>query len=184
MVSPESCLKVEEVLKGLKGIVKVKRLTEEERAEIIMLEQEAEGNIMMGICPGSNVGLAQAICKREVFGCITDDTMVWPSCSYIKVICGDDVIGQDIYDEKELERLKGEGNIVAGNLVFYRCKIKILKERRDEMRVHMLPMQIPELVTCGAVVASPSPPTDLYLKSRLGQDGGDSRLGSIIVGID
>jgi hypothetical protein len=80
--------------------------------------------------------------------------------------------------------MKSEGNLVAGNLVFYRNKIKVLKERREGMMVHMLPMQIPELTACGAVVASPSPPTDLYLKNRLGQNTEDSRLGSIIVGVD
>lgn len=171
-------------MKALKGILKVQLLTDEDRMEITRLEQEAEGKVMMGLCPGTNVGITEALKRRRIFACITDDTMVWPSSSYIKLVCGEDVIGQDIYDESELERMKSEGNIVAGNLVFYRNKIKVLKERREEMRVQMLPMQIQELTACGAVVASPSPPTDLYLKNRLGQSTEDSRLGSIIVGID
>jgi hypothetical protein len=179
-----ACSMAEEVLAKLKGVVKVERLSAEDLAEIGRLESEAESKVMMGLCPGTNIGLKEALSKKNVFGCITDETMVWPSCSYIKVLCGDEVLGQDIYDEKELEKAKKEGNIVVGNLVFYRCKIKLLKERREEMRVHMLPMQISELVACGAVVASPSPPTDVYVKNRLGQNINDPHLGTVIVGID
>lgn len=179
-----TCSKTEEVLMKLKGVVKVQRLGEAEKESAEKLECQAESKVLMGLCPGTNIGLRDALSKRNVFACLTDDTFVWPSCSYIRLVCGDELIGQDIYNDEELRRRREEGDLVAGNLVFYRSKMGILREKKTELRVHMMPMEIEELCACGAVVASPSPPTDIYLKQALGADLGDRRLGTIVVGVD
>jgi hypothetical protein len=178
-----SCSRVEDTLAKLKGIVKVRRLSEVEIESAKDFESQAEGKVLMGLCPGTNVGFREALAKKNVFVCLTDEKLVWPSCSYLKLLCGDEIIGQDIYDEAELQRRKEEGNMVAGNLVFYREKMGILRERRSDLRVLMLPMEIKELCACGAVVGSPSPPTDLYLKRLLDADMENRHLGTIVVGV-
>jgi len=159
-------------------------LSHEEVAEVLRLEGEAEKKVMMGLCKGINLGLREALKRRYVFACATDLNLTWPECSYIKLVCDGEVVGEDLYDKATLENLKKKGNVVAGNLVLYKDKTKALKERRDEMRVHMLPMEIPELTICGAVVGVPSPPTDIYLKTRLEIDTEDNRLGTVVVGVD
>lgn len=179
-----ACARTEEALTVLRGIVRVRRLGGAEIEAARGFEAQAEGKVLMGLCPGTNVGLREALAKKNVFACLTDETLVWPKCSYMRLICGDEIMGQDIYDEEELKRRAEGGDIVAGNLVFYRKKLGLLRERRSELRVQMMPMQIQELCACGAVVASPSPPTDTYLKGFLGADLGDSRLGTIVVGVD
>jgi hypothetical protein len=179
-----ACSKTENVLKGLRGIVKVQRLDTAQKEAVLKLEREAEEKVLMGLCKGINVGLREALSRKDTFACLTDETMVWPQCSYIKLYCGDELIGKDVYDEAELKQSKEEGNIVAGNLVFYRNKMGLFKEKPSEMRVHMMPMEITELCACGAVVASPSPPTDTYLKGLLGADLADRHLGTIVVGVD
>jgi hypothetical protein len=179
-----ACSRAEGVLASLKGIIRVQRLDAAQREAALKLEREAEEKVLMGLCKGINVGLREALSKKNAFACLTDETMVWPQCSYIKLYCGDELIGRDIYDEAELTRRKEAGDIVAGNLVFYKDKMGRLKERPSEMRVHMMPMEIAELCACGAVVASPSPPSDNYLKGLLGADPTDRRLGTIVVGVD
>jgi hypothetical protein len=179
-----ACSRTEATLAKLKGIVKIQRLDDAQKESAQNLECQAEGKVLMGLCPGTNIGLRDAFSKRNVFACLTDETLVWPSCSYIRLVCGDELIGQDIYDEGELKRMREEGDLVAGNLVFYRSKMGLLKERRSDLRVHLMPMEIGELCACGAVVASPSPPTDVYLKRVLGADLDDRRLGTIVVGVD
>ncbi|MBM5805890.1 MAG: hypothetical protein FJZ49_07520 [Candidatus Verstraetearchaeota archaeon] len=159
-------------------------MSHEEVAEVLRLEGEAEKKVMMGLCKGINLGLREALKRRYVFACATDLNLTWPECSYIKLVCDGEVVGEDLYDKATLENLKKKGNVVAGNLVLYKDKTKALKERRDEMRVHMLPMEIPELTICGAVVGVPSPPTDIYLKTRLEIDTEDNRLGTVVVGVD
>jgi hypothetical protein len=179
-----ACMQAEDTLRHLRGIVKVERMTDADMKEVLELEVQAEQNVMMGICKGMNLGLRQAFQKRNVFACITDDTLKWPGESYIRIICGDELIGQDIYDEERLAELKGKGELVAGNLVFYKGKMRLFKERREDVRLHLMPMAIPELMACSAVVASPSPPADLYIKKRLLQDAQNPKLGTIIVGVD
>ena len=158
-------------------------MSREEVAEVLRLEGEAEKKVMMGLCKGINLGLREALKRRHVFACATDLNLTWPECSYMKLVCDGEVVGEDIYDEATLEDLKKKGHMIAGNLVLYRDKMKVFKEKRDEMRVHMLPMEIPELTTCGAVVGVPSPPTDIYLKTRIGIDTEDPRLGTVVVGV-
>jgi hypothetical protein len=179
-----SCSQTEEALKNLKGIVAVMRLTDDDKKEAERLEKKADEGVLMGICKGINIGLFEALQKKNVFACVSDETLVWPKESYVLVICGDELVGQDIYDEAKLQELKNQGEIVAGNLVFYRNKVNLFRERREEARVHMLAMQIPELKACGAVVASPAPPVDLFIREKFGLDPQDSRLGSIVVGVD
>jgi hypothetical protein len=179
-----ACSRTEQVLTSLKGVIKAQRLDAPQREAALNLEHEAEEKVLMGLCKGVNVGLREALSKKNVFACLTDDTLVWPQCSYIKLYCGEELIGKDIYDEAELKRRKEKGDIVAGNLVFYKDKMGKLKEKPSEMRVHMMPMEITELCACGAVVASPSPPADNYLKGLLGADLSDKRLGTIVVGVD
>jgi hypothetical protein len=159
-------------------------LSREEVAEVLRLEGEAEKKAMMGLGKGINLGLREALKRRNAFACATDLNLTWPECSYIKLVCDGEVIGEDVYDKAALEDLKKKGHMVAGNLVLYKDKMKVFKEKRDEMRVHILPMEIPELTVCGAVVGVPSPPADIYLKTTLGVDTEDNRLGTIVVGVD
>jgi len=179
-----SCSQTEEVLRNLKGIVGVTRLTEEDKKEAARLEKEADEGVLMGICKGINLGLFEALEKKNVFACISDETMVWPKESYVLILCGSELVGQDVYDETKLQEMKNRGEIVAGNLVFYRNKMNMFKEHKSETRVHLLAMQIPELKACGAIVASPSPPVDIFIREKFGLDPQDSKLGSIIVGVD
>lgn len=178
------CSRAEDILGHLQGIVKVARLTDENMSEALELERQAEENMIMGICVGVNIGLRQALQKKNVFGCITNGDLKWPGESYIRIICGDELIGQDIYDEQILAELKKKGELVAGNLVFYKKKMSLFKDRREDVRLHLMPMQIPELMACSAVVAIPSPPADIYIKKLLMQNEQDPKLGTIIVGVD
>ncbi|MGQ9759775.1 MAG: hypothetical protein ACUVQ5_04290 [Candidatus Methanomethylicaceae archaeon] len=157
-------------------------MDEEDRAEVERLEREAEEKVLMGLCKGTNMGVREALNKKVVFVCATDLSLRWPKSSLIRIVCDGETIGEDIYDEERLNRLKNEGNIVAGNLVFYKDKMLLLKEKRENIRVLMLPLLIPELESLGAIIGSPSPPTDLYLKKKLGITDKDPNLGTIIVG--
>lgn len=168
----------------LKGIVKVALLSKEDVAEVERLEREAEGKVLMGLCKGINLGVREALGRRAVYACITNSSLRWPKTSLVKIICDGETIGEDIYDEVELERLKKEGNIVVGNLVFYKEKMRLMKENREKISIIMLPLRIPELEGQGTVVGSPSPPADLYLKKRLGAPQDDPNIGTIIIGVN
>lgn len=170
-------------LSKIGGIVRVKELTEEEKNEVLRLECESEKGVLMGLCQGINEGLREALKKRKVYACATDMSFVWPNSTYIKITCGEELIGEDVNDKERLERLKAEGHLIAGTLVFYRDKMRLFKDRRDETRVHILPLEIPDVCGKKAIVGSPSPPTDLYLKKRMGISTEDKELGTVIIGV-
>ncbi|MCX8181972.1 MAG: hypothetical protein N3D12_02510 [Candidatus Methanomethyliaceae archaeon] len=172
-----------ENLMRLKGIIKVVPLTQEDRAEIERLEREAEGKVLMGLCKGMNLGVREALRKKTVYACITNASLRWPKTSLVKIVCGEETIGEDKYDENELERLKSEGNLVVGNIVFYKDKIRLMRENIDKISLLMLPLKIPELEGLGMVIGSPSPPADLYLKKKLGASEDDPNIGTVIVGV-
>ena len=171
-------------LKGIEGVICVKELTEEEKSEVLRLEEEAEKSVLMGLCRGINIGVREALKKRKVFACASDRSFKWPQSSYIKIVCGEEVIGEDVNDQARLERLKSEGNIVAGTLIFYRDKMRLFRDRRDETMVQILPLEMGEIHGKKAVVGSPSPPADLFLKSRMKVDTELSGLGTILIGIE
>lgn len=171
-------------LKKICGILAVKELTEEEKNEVLRLECEAEKGVLMGLCKGINVGIREALKKDRVYACATNNSFKWPEGSYIRIICGEEVIGEDINDSSKLEELKSKGHIVAGTLVFYRDKMQLFRDRREDTRVHILPLEMPEVLGKRVVVGSPSPPADLYLKRRMGIDTEDKALGTVIVGVE
>lgn len=171
-------------MSGMKGILKVIPLTESDVKEIERLEAEAENNVLMGFCRGINVGVRDALAKKRVYACLTDMNLKWPECSLIKIVCGSDVIGEQVVDKERLEGLKACGNIVTGDVVFYKEKMRLIRERQGEMRVLILPLEMPEILGIKAKVGSPSPPADTYLKRRLDANLEDPKLGTVLVGFD
>ncbi len=171
------------ILEGVRGIIKVALLGDEEKRKVEVLEREAERKILMGLGRGQNLGLKEVLRKRHVFVCATDVNFVWPK-KLLKILCEGEVVGEDCYDERELKEMKARGELVIGNLVFYRDKLTLMKEKRGEFTVCILPLEIPELSRYGAVAASPSAPADLYLKELLNVPADDKSLGTILVGID
>lgn len=172
------------VLNKIEGIVKIVKLSDEEKKEVERLEKEAENKVLMGLCKGINIGVREALNKKLVYACLTNMEFKWPKTSLVKIVCEDEIIAEDVYDEELLKKNKEEGNVVLGNLVIYKDKLKIIKEKKDKLLAIMLPLPIPELERIKAVVGSPSPPADKYLKEKLGIFEEKPELGTIIVGID
>lgn len=171
-------------LSTMQGIIRTIELNDEDRAEIERLESEAENSVLMGLCKGINVGVREALKRKNLVGGLTDGTMQWPRCSLIKLTCGSELIGEEVIDPAKIEECKQRGDIVVGEIVFYKDKMGKMKEERDEMRVQILPLEMPDRLGPYAVVGSPSPPVDSYIKKRMGLDTKDPKLGTILVGFD
>jgi len=176
-----SNIEILDAIKNLKGILKLIQLDENDKAELMRLEAEAESKVMMGFSKGLNLGVRKALEKKNVYACLSDNTMEWPRCSLIKLLCGEEMIGEEIVDAAEREELKKQGNLCAGDVVFYRDKMYLLKDKDNKMKVHILPLEMPCLGN-DALVGSPSPPGDLYLKKKLDADINDPKLGTVVIG--
>lgn len=184
MSTDDSKIDVAEELGRIQGILKTAELTCEDRAEIERLESEAENSVLMGMCKGLNIGVRESLKRKHVLGGLTDGTMQWPRISLIKMVCGCDIVGEEIVDPVKLEECKKRGDLTVGEIVFYKDKIKIMREKQSELKIHIMPLEMPERLGPHAIVGSPSPPADLYIKKKMGADLSNPKLGTVIVGFD
>ncbi|MDK2796333.1 MAG: hypothetical protein PWQ58_1532, partial [Archaeoglobaceae archaeon] len=73
--------KLEEImsfLKSLKGIKSLKILTEAEKREALRREESAEKTCLMGLMPGINKGVREALSRTFTISATTTDEFEWP----------------------------------------------------------------------------------------------------------
>lgn len=174
-------------LKSIKGIREVRLLTNLEKEELIRIEEEAEKAMLMGLLPGVNQGVREALSRTFVLAAITDNDFEWPIRGTVKLVYEGELIGEDVRDRKELERLKNEGNkVMADSFVLYVEKMSRLGIKRfKDMTLVIAPLDLSWTKEVPyakhVVVGSPSPLTDLCIKRIMGwKEGG----GTILIGFE
>ncbi|MDI9610811.1 MAG: hypothetical protein QFX36_05735 [Archaeoglobales archaeon] len=178
---------VMDFLKSLKGVEDLKLLTESERKEILRIEEQAEKASLMGLMPGINQGVREALLRTFVLAGITNDEFEWPIKGTVRFVYKGEVIGEEIRDKEELEKLKSEGNRVIGD-IFVLYSEKIAKLGITDLRIATLVIPPLELSWLNkvphakrVVVGSPSTPSDLYIKKLMNWKGGG---GSVLIGFE
>jgi hypothetical protein len=170
-----------------KGIEKALLITEYDRKEIIGLEEKDEQNSSCCFGIKNNVGMKQALGSDFLISFITNRDYEWPE-NNLKIVHRGEVIGEDITDAAEIERLKKSGKYrVFGNIVIDRKKFKDIKYsfRAPEIVIDAKPCpEVEKLAFVSeAMIASPSKLTDEYIKSKLGIKSKD-HIGSFLVGFN
>ena len=167
-----------------RGIRYVYLLSPRDKWRILWLEEVAEKGILMGMMPGVNVGVRSAIETDVVLAAITDMNFVWPSSPTVRIRCGEEVIGFEVREDR-VKELESEGYVIVGSVAFKKGALRMLAERRGECLLEILPLELPILSGIGgvreAVIGSPSPPADEYIKRKSPVKG--EGIGSIIIGI-
>ncbi len=178
-------------LLSIKGIRKVRLLSDEERRIVLELEREAEKRVLMGLMPGVNLGVREALSRDFTVAAITQDEFEWPERGLIKIMCDDEVLGEDVRSQEELESLKREGHkVIANYIVIYRDKYDKFKSLGGFRGVTLVvaPLELKwtkEIPNARrVVVGSPSQPADAFLKKLMGLEEERGRLGSILIGFD
>ncbi|MDI9643338.1 MAG: hypothetical protein QFX37_07440 [Archaeoglobales archaeon] len=176
-----------EFLKSLRGFEDLKLLTESERKEILRIEGQAEKASLMGLMPGINQGVREALSRTFVLAGITNDEFEWPIKGTVRFVYKGEVIGEEIRDKEELEKLKSEGNRVIGD-IFVLYSEKIAKLGITDLRIATLVIPPLELSWLNkvphakrVVVGSPSTPSDLYIKKLMNWKGDG---GSVLIGFE
>jgi hypothetical protein len=101
----------------------------------------------------------------------------------------DCVVGQDLDDEAKLEELKScKDKLVIGNIVIYDTSVlKKMDVKNNPLIVVMPPKPCKEVENvdkvCNVVMASPSPPSDEYLKEKMGLENVHG-TGTFLLGFD
>ena len=178
----------EKILRGIKGIVHVERLSNEERAEILDLEQKAEQILMMGLARTVNRGLRNAIDRDVTYAAIHDPDLRHPPGSTVIWVREDEIIGEEVWDKAVVEEIKKREDVlfIGEGFVLYADKIR--RMQKTEMTVVFPGLPVPELQSIGkiehVVSATLAAPADIYVKKKLGWSTADPKIGTILVGFN
>lgn len=176
-------------IKAIKGVEDTYILSEEDKEKIIELEKKAEGAVLMGLGVGDNQGIKEVFKRQAIIAFTTNMDYVWPEGPNVVLMQYGEKIGEDVYDPEKLEECeKCNDMLVMGNLVIYKSSVPKPKEAKKEPITVVLPPQKCQEVECAegvtnTVLASPSAPSDEYIRSVMGLKPAVG-LGTFIVGFN
>jgi len=179
---------VEKILRGIKGIVDVERLNDEDCAEILDLERKAEQILMMGLAKTVNRGLRDAIDREVTYAAIHDPDLRHPPGPTVIWVREDEIIGEEVWDKAIIDGLKKRQDVlfIGEGFVLYADKIR--RMQKTEMTVVFQGLPVPELQNIdkieSVVSATLSAPADLHVKRKLGWSTTDPKIGTILIGFN
>ncbi len=176
--------KVKSALEGIKGVLWIKILSQEDKEKILQIEQEAEKHVLFGLGKGLNTGLRE-ILKRDIIIAIgNDNEFEWPPESAIQLVSDGEVIGEEIKSPEKAKEYKEQGHVIAGNLVIYRDKTRSVMRARN-FTVVFPPMSFKPFESISeftdVISASPCPPSHLFICEKMGKE---EVPGTILVGFN
>ena len=176
-------------IKAMKGVEDTYILSEEDKEKIFELEKKAEGAVLMGLGVGDNRGIKEVFKRQVIIAFTTNMHYIWPEGSNVVLMQYGEKIGEDVYDPEKLEECKKCNDmLVMGNLVLYKSCVPKPRDAKKEPITVVLPPKNCQDVECvegvtNAVLASPSTPSDEYIRSVMGLKPAVG-LGTFIIGFD
>lgn len=176
-------------IKAMKGVEETYILNEEDKEKIFELEKKAEGAVLMGMGIGDNRGIKEVLKRQLIIAFTTNMDYVWPEGPNVILMQYGEKIGEDVYDPEKLEECKKcKDMMVMGNFVIYRNAVPKPHDAKKEPMTVVLPPQKCKDLECmsgiaNIVLASPSTPSDEYIRSVIGLKPAVG-LGTFIIGFD
>lgn len=189
MTHDEIIENVKNSIMDMKGVGTTFLLSENDREIIRDLEKKADEMTLMGLGRGDNKGVKEVLNTDVIFAFTTDMNFCWPEGPNVILMHNGCVVGQDIDDEEKLEELKNcKDKLVIGNIVIYDTSVlKKMDVKNNPLVVVMPPKACKEVEcvdeVCNVVLASPSPPSDEYLKEKMGLENVHG-TGTFLLGFD
>ncbi|MBN2110468.1 MAG: hypothetical protein JW705_05200 [Methanosarcinaceae archaeon] len=181
--------KVSSCIRNMQGVGDVLILTNEDRDIIRELEKKADEMTLMGLGKGDNKGVKQVLKNDVIFAFTTNMDFKWPSGPNVILMHEGCVVGEDVDDESRLEELKScKTNLVMGNIVIYDISVLKRMDAKNNPLIVVLPpkpcSEVEELSdVCNVTLASPSPPSDEYIKEKMGLQNIHG-TGTFLLGFD
>ncbi|OUJ18109.1 hypothetical protein AMET1_1006 [Methanonatronarchaeum thermophilum] len=177
-------------LSAIDGVGVVRVLSSDEKDRLSEIEKDAEGSVIMGLGRGDNQGIKEGLARDCTVVFSTSGEFRWPKGSNVVIKHMDEVIGEELDDEDEIQRLEeSDRNVsVSGTFVLYKDKLSKSALKDGEEPVVLFPpkrfKRLEGVDGCvSPVFGSPCPPADIYLKEVLGIED-DEEQGTAIAGFD
>jgi len=176
--------KVRSALEGLKGVLGIKILSQEEREAILKLEEEAEKHVLYGLGKGLNTGLREILKRDIILAIANDNEFEWPPEPAIQLVCNNEIIGEEIKSPEKVEEYKKQGHVIAGNLVIYKDKTRLVMSARNfTLTFPPMSFKLFEKINefTDVISASPCPPSHLFICEKMGKE---NIPGTLLVGFN
>jgi hypothetical protein len=176
-------------IKEIKGIGETYVLTDLDREVVMDFERKADKMTLMGLGIGDNKGVKQVLGNDVLLSFTTDMDYEWPPAPNVILMHNGCVVGEDTDDESRLEELsKCDDHLVIGNIVLFdKSVLKTMDGLRNPLVVVLPPKPCSHIEcipnVCNAHLASPSPPSDEYLKEMIGFEQ-TKGTGTFLLGFD
>jgi hypothetical protein len=182
-----------EALNRVKGIVRATPVSEEDRRKLLEIEREAEEKSLMGLGKVINAGVRELVQYDWMYVALTSMEFDWGCRPNLVMKKGDEVVGEEVTDKDEIERLSGEKNVwfMHKNFVVYKDKVSFPKDVMDKVCYFEIPCHPAdwcpleeENLTCHSMVyAWPSTPGDVFLKEKYFGGRDERGSGTVLIGV-
>ncbi len=185
---------IRQTLKKVQGIQDLCAIRSEDRQKILELEEEAEKRSLMGLGKVINSGVREVLQFEAVYLALTNMQFPWGHCATLVLKKGDQLVGEEIYDEAVIAKLKDNKNVwfMHQNFVIYKDLVSFPKDIMQKI-CHF---EIPSLsanwlaidkefgVHSDVRYSNPSTFCDVYLKEQYFAGTEEKGLGTILIGIN
>lgn len=180
--------------KRVKGIMDACPLLDRHRKQVLEIEQDAENRSLMGLGKVVNTGVRRVLEDELVYVLLTDMAFEWEGHSTLVLKKGETIVGRDVRDQDEIERLSGCKDVwfMHRNFVVFKDKLAFPKDIMQKICHFEIPGFEPDwrsppeahLKYRSTMLANPATPSDVFLKEQYFDGVAERGLGTGLVGIE
>jgi len=156
---------VKNYMRRVSGVEEVFELTEQDKITIEQLEEEAKGNVLMGMGEGDNQGIAEVFKRENILCILTNKEYVWPEPPNVIMMQGGEIIGFDCSESEISEYENNSDFMVMGTFVINKSKT-VGNKGKPIVVLPPKPIHLGDIKTNDAVLGSPSTPSDEYIRKE------------------
>lgn len=184
-------------LANVEGIIAPVVVRDEDRVRILICEEDAERQSLMGLGKVINTGVRKILKCDAVYGALTQMNFDW-GCHQASLVLKkeEELVGEEIRDEARLAQLRTEPNVwfMHKNFVIYKDRINF----PQDVMAKICHFEIPALqatwfdagsavtLYSSAIVATPSILCDVFLKEHYFKNCNcdEHGMGTLLMGVD
>jgi len=177
-----------ERLSATSGIVSCWVLPDREREELCRLETETNRRLRLPGIEIVNEGIGEVLKRKHVLIILHSPELRHPSKPIVLVLNGDQVVGEEVWEQTQIEKLSGDNNflLLGKNLALNREAL--FNAKGKDLKIVYRGLPFPELdeVRCirDVVSVTLTAPVHSKFSRKAGWNSNDPNLGTVLVGFN